>query len=358
MTERQHTENDAPEQSTTHRAMKRRGLIAGAAALVAGMVAKQSAQPVAADNQVWQMPYNSGVQNTSIPLMNLNNTGIGDGLVVTTIGSGIYASSNGAYGVYGNTNAPTGSSNAGVSGIGNGTGTYGVAGDGFGSGYGVYGSNGVIGVYGIPVRGTGFYGVRGDAGAPVGSAGLLGFSNTANGTAFGSVVVAPATLAGFFNGEVHVHGGAFVVDDMTMKHGTIPHPDGTKRLMYSMEAPESWTEDFGTGQLAGGKATVALDPDFAAVIHADTYHVFLTPETDTRGLYIVAKGATGFTVREQQGGTSTGAFSWRVVAKPNVGRQVERMPEYHLPFDPVQFTKTVMEQTVKGAPPPTSKKKP
>ena len=64
-----------------------------------------------------------------------------------------------------------------------------------------------------------------------------------------------------------------------------------------MEAPESWAEDFGEASLVGGKAEVKIDPDFAAVIHTDEYHVFLTPYGSTSGLRVTARQADRFTVR-------------------------------------------------------------
>ena len=44
----------------------------------------------------------------------------------------------------------------------------------------------------------------------------------------------------------------------------VSHPDGSHRLLYSLESPESWFEDFGEARLVDGKAEVRLDPDFAA----------------------------------------------------------------------------------------------
>jgi hypothetical protein len=41
----------------------------------------------------------------------------------------------------------------------------------------------------------------------------------------------------------------------------------------------------------------------------------LTPEGDSRGLYIRKRSASGFEVREQQGGRSSLTFSYRVVAR-------------------------------------------
>jgi len=231
----------------------------------------------------------------------------------------------------------------GVAGIGNGTGpgivgvggnfvatnnADGVQGFASGTGTGVIGhSPSGLGVYGVGQT----YGVRGDAGTAAGAAGLLGVATTANAVAFGSVVVAPATIAGYFNGEVHVE-GPFYVDPISNKHGVIAKADGTKHVFYSMESPESWVEDFGTGTLANGKATIALDKDFASVIHADDYLVFLTShDAANKGLAVTAHKVDGFTVQEQQGGTSSGSFSYRVVARPNVGKKVERMPKYTPP---------------------------
>jgi hypothetical protein len=56
----------------------------------------------------------------------------------------------------------------------------------------------------------------------------------------------------------------------------VPHPDGSHRRLYCVENPESWFEDSGTGQLECGGGGVPLDPDFAAVVHVDDSHVFLT----------------------------------------------------------------------------------
>jgi hypothetical protein len=47
--------------------------------------------------------------------------------------------------------------------------------------------------------------------------------------------------------------------------------------------------------------------------------VFVTPEGDSNGLYVV-KGAGGFLVREQHGGRSTVPFDYRIVAKPREER--------------------------------------
>jgi hypothetical protein len=45
------------------------------------------------------------------------------------------------------------------------------------------------------------------------------------------------------------------------------------------------------------------------------YHVILTPNADSRGLYVINKTLTSFVVRESGGGTSSLSFDYRIVAK-------------------------------------------
>ena len=100
---------------------------------------------------------------------------------------------------------------------------------------------------------------------------------------------------------------------------------GEERLVYTIESPEVWFEDFGSGQLVNGKTTVQVDPLFADTVNLQVeYHVFLTPLGDCNGLYVTNKTATGFEVRELNGGTSSVAFDYRIVAK-RVGYEGARM---------------------------------
>jgi hypothetical protein len=119
-------------------------------------------------------------------------------------------------------------------------------------------------------------------------------------------------LAGFFQGRVTVV-GAFAV--FGAKSAAVPHPDGSHRLLYSMESPESWFEDFGYGQLIAGEAKVPIDPEFVSLVETNSYHVFLTPHDDSNGLYVSRRGEKDFDVREQKGGKSNLSFSFRVIAK-------------------------------------------
>jgi hypothetical protein len=115
-----------------------------------------------------------------------------------------------------------------------------------------------------------------------------------------------AGLAGVFVGDLRGFGA---------KSAAVPHPDGSHRLLYCMESPESWFEDFGEVQMVGGIAEVHFDPDFAALVDVDGYHVFITAYGESKGLFVAKRYATGFLVCEQHEGTSNVSLAYRVVAK-------------------------------------------
>jgi hypothetical protein len=76
-------------------------------------------------------------------------------------------------------------------------------------------------------------------------------------------------------------------------------------------------EDTGETRLVNGHAYVRIDPALANVIDRGAeFSVFITPEGDSRGLYVTQKSATGFAVHENQAGRSTLLFAYRIVAKP------------------------------------------
>ena len=93
---------------------------------------------------------------------------------------------------------------------------------------------------------------------------------------------------------------------------------GEKRVrLYTPQESLPTVEDLGSAQLVSGQAYVRIDPAFANTIdpRAD-YMVFITPEGPSRGVYVTQKSIQGFAVRENPGGSSTIAFSYRIVAKP------------------------------------------
>ncbi|MGA2047726.1 MAG: hypothetical protein ABSG96_08535 [Terracidiphilus sp.] len=94
---------------------------------------------------------------------------------------------------------------------------------------------------------------------------------------------------------------------------------------YSVQSPENWMEDFGSGELQYGVAVVTIDPAFAETVTGDaSYHVFITPNGDSEGLYVIKKTPTSFEVRESKGGTSSLSFDYRIVAKRR-GYETQRL---------------------------------
>jgi hypothetical protein len=97
-------------------------------------------------------------------------------------------------------------------------------------------------------------------------------------------------------------------------------------ISYTPRESQPTMEDFGTAQLTGGRAHVALDAAFANVIDNDSnYLVFLTPEGNCKGLFYTHKTSSGFDVEELEGGSSSVAFDYRIVAKP-FGDRSARLP--------------------------------
>ncbi|HEY1305055.1 MAG TPA: hypothetical protein VGF24_15970 [Vicinamibacterales bacterium] len=324
--------------------MKRRGLLAAAAALAAGFIAKLAEQPVEAgtDGDVVLGSSNSTSGSTSLTCTATNGIGFQVFANAGTIGRALYTEGSGAGLI-----ARTGASGAGVYGdtyVGGSSaiGVHGVSFAGSGvlgesvSGYpmlgrvtqgadqntiAIYGLNnstyagpgpgaGGFGVYGLSAKGHGLVGATAAAGA----AALVGATNGVAG-AYAAALYGPVIVGGSFT----VVGGA--------KSAAVPHPDGSHRRLYCMESPESWFEDFGEARLDCGRADVTIDPDFAALVDLSSYHVFLTEYGNHQALYVSRRTPTGFSVEAKDENPQAGAFSWRVVAKRKdiAGPRLERV---------------------------------
>jgi hypothetical protein len=325
---------------------------------------------------------------------------------------GVYGSSNGGQAVYGTSSGPIstgvyGTADLyGVWGVG---GTYGVYGhgstagilgassndegaigvwgqtvtSGAGGNAGVLGSNGASGpgVSGISGRGIGVSGTTnsGAGGSPAvqgvnsgAGPGVVGFSGTGTGvgggtgTGIGFAGIASSTgigvagqstsgYAGFFYGGAGVLvNGPFTVMGGP-KNAAVRGNDGHLHRLYCLESPESWFEDFGSSQLTNGGTTVHLEPGFAGVVKTDAYHVFLTPRGDSKGLYVSNVTPTGFAVHEQQGGTSSITFDYRVVAKR---KDIEGKRLEHVDEPPAIDLPKLAEPPAMPSAPPTSPKPP
>jgi hypothetical protein len=176
--------------------------------------------------------------------------------------------------------------------------------------------------YGVQVLGN-IFGVR-----AIGStAGIQGESGNSTATAvkgFGG--------GGFiFEGEGTALTDVFTVDNSgnvnAHSYSTgLAATSGKTMITYAPQASEPVVEDFGEAQLTNGSSYVSLEGRFASIMaRGMTYLVFITPEGDTRGLYVTQKSVSGFAVRENQGGHSSVAFSYRIVGKP-LGNQSPRLP--------------------------------
>ncbi|RST17664.1 hypothetical protein E2C00_17895 [Streptomyces sp. WAC05374] len=176
---------------------------------------------------------------------------------------------------------------------------------------------GVIGT----CQGASGNGVKG-VGTGVGGAGVHGMSHThdGNGGIFGAHIgpraygiwsASSSGLAARFDGPVVINGSLQVNG---AKAAAVACSGGSHRLLYAVESPESWFEDFGFGRLVNGRASVTLDETFASVIGDDSYHVFITEYERNNALYVTGRTTTGFEVRSDSA-EAAGEFSYRVTAR-------------------------------------------
>lgn len=377
------TDDGAAEQGDSTHIVRRRSLVAGAAALVVGLLAKQSAEVVQAGTDgdllpnilnpinattgvsgpipatpAWRVTnsFNAGFDNAGdgmqgyattggaspvIGVYGRNNDTAGIGVQGTApsgtgvfgdtaAGYGVYGSSTSGYGVYGisgtkgmNTSLP------GVFGSGPSLGIRGESPNGIAvAGLITAAGNGNAAVFGTNQNGPGMqgesttdHGLVGKSFSSDGHAGLLGAARAPGAIGLRGSAFAAGGVAGTFDGNVNITGTLTIGGG---KSAYVSHPDGTNRLLYCVESPESWFEDFGRSKLANGKATVTFDPDFAAVTKMDDYHVFLTEEGTHYQLIVTNMTPTGFTVeadaelftlKGKDVGTLSASFSWRVVGK-------------------------------------------
>ena len=137
--------------------------------------------------------------------------------------------------------------------------------------------------------------------------------SSGNLTCTGSISGGVAWYGG--NGRVRSHDRAIGVSAAEPRSATAPQ--------LAAGASGEWLEDYGSGWLKNGAATVALNSTFAEAIVGKDYHVFFTPYGDCKGLYVARKRKRGFEVRELGGGRSTVEFDYRVVGKhPKIQRPI------------------------------------
>lgn len=189
---------------------------------------------------------------------------------------------------------------------------------------GVYqgGLSGSIGVYGTNFGGNGlstdtnYIGVYGDY--DINNLYGVGVAGVAYGGTFvtgGQVDIGVYGGGGTAAGQYAVYARGNFATTGT-KSASVPTSKGNQ-LVYTVESPEMWFEDFGNATVVNGSATVQLDALFLETVVIDANHpmvVTVTPLGDCKGLYVVP-GKTSFEVKELGGGNATVAFSYRIAGK-------------------------------------------
>jgi hypothetical protein len=273
--------------------------------------------------------------------------GVGDGGVDSVshqASAGVYGSSSGIEGI-------------GVAGIESGTGGYGVYAHVSGAGDSVH--KVPIGVYAVSDEGSGVEGfsmgqsqtyasrsgavggVWGDTAVSTSLGGIVGSADNNRGGYFINNSATYATVAALnkstggsglptafrattLGGSCGIGDGNLSCSGQMKMLATTGSGERTVET-YAMHSPEDWMEDFGTGATQGGVGVVQIEAAFADTVSADaSYHVFLTPNGDSKGLYVTAKTARGFEVREAGGGTASISFDYRIVAKSR-GHEGQRL---------------------------------
>ncbi|MBV8068179.1 MAG: hypothetical protein JO113_09385 [Candidatus Eremiobacteraeota bacterium] len=366
-------------------------MLSGAAALLlgaslalssAGVVSGANAAPADRQSQPLVTPtcntkgYCLSKRNAGSGGAIMGKAGSGNGLYgLSTSGTGVYGTSASAFGVLGISSSSDGVSGV-ATGAGNGVSGNSATGNGLygdsSSGDGVYAqssySNGVYGsssssdgVYGNSSSSDGVYGNSSSSDGVYGQStygtGVHGYSqngyagdfesNASTGSA--TVLYAQGDAASDYLFVTHNQAndkGSFI--DGTgdgVFGGYVLAYGGFKTLVGSRDGrglggsvaitAQATMEDTGTGRLFNGEGAVRFDRAFASTIDPGRgYQVFLTPNGDTRGLYVAAKYEGGFIVRENEHGRSSVYFDYRIIAHP-YGASDARLPQLSIKPPPI-----------------------
>jgi hypothetical protein len=137
--------------------------------------------------------------------------------------------------------------------------------------------------------------------------------------------------------DVQISGDVYVSGAVYQSCGTFPETkstdcgssaatsvrtsSGDNVRMYGVKGSAPAIEDVGIAHLSNGRVHVSIDRAFARTMsREDPYHVFLTPDGPSRGVYTLNRSTTGFDIAENPGGTSTVDVEYRVVATPFADR--------------------------------------
>lgn len=284
----------------------------------------------------------SGTFNSGVEGLSVRGTGVSGS---SSNGYGVNGSSTNGYGVGGSSTNSIGlygsSTNyLGVYGVGPTYGVYGAA----TTGYGAVDVSGNVGVYATGPS-YGMYSVSSGK-AVLGSTtgGVAIYAQSSSGRAFeghtGSGVGLYVTNAGGNGGDVTgsyigtiTRSNTYPLVATDASGNVVFYVDGSGNVsyhgalqsfserragvvLYNPQSTMPAVEETGTARLRLGRASVYFSSNFARSIDVRRgYQVFLTPNADTRGLYVEGKYARGFMVREVAGGRGSFDFDYRVYAR-------------------------------------------
>lgn len=317
----------------------------------------------------------SSLSGTAVGVEGQSNSTAGIGVEGLSSFVGVFGDSSGRSstsvgkgkaGVWGDTGGGTGDGYVGVLGTADGNSAGGFFNNGIyaalvarnaGSGAGIEGKGSTYGAYGISASASVEGGDRANAGVwgdSATNAGILGTSDSGeagafynNGATFTMWVENDSTASpspilatqGSGGGSCTINGNGDLYCSGAIGVTEAVESGARSVAVYSVQSPENWSEDFGSGALTNGSANVALEPMFAQTVSAGMgYHVFVTANGDCKGLYVTNKTASGFEVHELGGGVSSVAFDYRIVAKrfglenlrlEDVTEQVKKVKEQH-----------------------------
>ena len=109
--------------------------------------------------------------------------------------------------------------------------------------------------------------------------------------------------------------------------------DGNRVAAYATVSMTSDVYSRGKGQLVSGETFIAFDENFKSIIsNPNDLVITVTPSGNSNGVYVASVNADGFTVRENNSGSSNVQVSWIAIAQVK-GNENPIVPEEILTLD-------------------------
>lgn len=145
-------------------------------------------------------------------------------------------------------------------------------------------------------------------------------------------------MGGWMKGLVygtHVQGDRYslYVDGKTYTNAPVtelvPVGNGSRVPAYAVSSLQPEIYARGKASLENGQRRIAFDPAFIAMLSDDPDALVITvsPNGNSRGLYIASQDAKGFVVRENENGGSNTTFSWIAIGTRREAGNITHAPE-------------------------------